>query len=102
MNITQLRAELEELEQAGYGRCRVSVYPALSEDAATGRYILDFNGTEYAACELDVPPSPSDGLVTLVFDLAAEPDELVQCRPPPCPPAASNSGGERRAPPSPH
>jgi hypothetical protein len=78
MNLNTLRAELEELERAGYGECRVSVYPAVSEDEVLGKYVLDFTGEEYAACELDVPPSPADGLVMLVFDLVDEPADLTQ------------------------
>ena len=44
MNVSTLRTELEALERAGYGHCRVSVYPALSEDERLGNYVLDLPG----------------------------------------------------------
>jgi hypothetical protein len=77
MNVTALRAELEELERAGYGECRVSVYPALSEDEALGKYVLDFTGEEFAVVEIDLPGWPKDGFISLVFDLLTEPVSVV-------------------------
>ena len=76
VNLTDLRAELEALERVGYGDCRVSVYPALSEDGVLGKHVLDFTGLEFTVCELDVPRSPDDGLVVLVFDMV-EPADLA-------------------------
>jgi hypothetical protein len=60
------------LELAGYGECRVSVYPALSEDEALGKYVLDFTGEEFIVREVDLPGPPSEGFVSLVFDLLHE------------------------------
>jgi hypothetical protein len=77
MNVTQLRAELEELELAGYGQCRVSVYPALSEDEASGKHVLDFTGQEFTVREVDVPGGTVEGFVTLVFDTVDRQDEVV-------------------------
>jgi len=69
MNVSSLRAELDELERAGYGDCRVTVYPALSEDEALGKYVLDFTGEEFGVVEVDLPGWPKEGFISLVFDM---------------------------------
>jgi hypothetical protein len=60
VNLAALRKEPEELEQAGYGACRVELYPLESEDETTGKYALDFNGVGYEAYDIDVPDPPGE------------------------------------------
>ena len=73
MNVTALRAELDKLERAGYGHCRVEAFPCMDVDEDTGEFDLDFVTTNYGVCGVHIPGPPSERFVSLLFDLSRAP-----------------------------
>lgn len=73
MNVTSLRQELEKLERAGYGHCRLEVHPTSCDYDAAGTLTLDFTATDYGVSDVFVPGWPDEGFVTLIFDTVGKP-----------------------------
>lgn len=65
MNLAALPKDSEELGLAGYGACRVELYPIESADEVTGRQVLDLDGVGDEAHDLDVSGPPSADYLTL-------------------------------------